>query len=198
MPDLNSALRRWYPCPPVPLAVLSLALLHAHGAAAQVSEFEAPMTLRRTPQLFENVTPTLRGQLPSFVEGDRISGRTDLETIVEGNASLRRGDTVIRADRLEYDTPDDTARATGHVYVNQAGNIYEGPELQLKVETFEGFFNSVRYRLLLNGAEDKKKVPDADPHLHTVGVALTIGVGLHQFDIGLSWVVHGVCSVAAE
>ena len=71
--------------------------------------------------------PAARGQLPSFVDGDRISGRPDLETVVEGNASLRRGDTVINADRLEYYQPDDLAKATGNVRVNQAGNVYEGP-----------------------------------------------------------------------
>ncbi len=139
--------------PPLPLAVLAVALLQAQGAWAQDSEFDAPLTLRHSPQLVETITPSLRGQLPSFVEGDRISGRTDLETVIEGNASLRRGDTVVRADRLEYDQPSDTARATGNVYINQAGNVYEGPLLQLKVESFEGFFDSVRYRLLVNGAE---------------------------------------------
>ena len=139
---------------PLPLAVLTLALLQAQGAWAQAEgEFDAPLTLRRTPQLAETVPPALRGQLPIFVEGDRLTGRPDIETVVEGHASLRRGDTVVRGDRLTYDQPDDTARATGNVYVNKAGSIYEGPELQLKVETFEGFFNNVRYRLLVNGAE---------------------------------------------
>ena len=155
MPDLTRAARRR--CrPPLPLAVLTLALLHAQGARAQQQaegEFDAPILLKRTPLLTETIPQALRGQLPSFVEGDRVSGRPDIETVIEGHASLRRGDTVIRADRLEYDPPSDTARATGNVYVNQAGNVYEGPQLQLKVETFEGFFNSVRYRLLVNGAE---------------------------------------------
>ena len=164
MPDLTRAARRR--CrPPLPLAVLTLALLHAHGARAQQAEgeFDAPILLKRTPLLTETIPQALRSQLPSFVEGDRMSGRPDIETVIEGHAVLRRGDTVIRADRLEYDAPGDTARATGNVYVNQGGNVYEGPQLQLKVETFEGFFNSVRYRLLLNGAEgDAERVDFID------------------------------------
>jgi LPS-assembly protein len=72
-----------------------------------------------------------------------------------GNAKLRRGDMVITADRLHYNQPDDRARATGNVHLNQAGNVYEGPELELKLETFEGFFNSVRYRFLANGGQGK-------------------------------------------
>src|SRR6476620_6352751 len=147
MPDLNGAAWR-RSRPPLPLAVLSLALLHAHSAWAQDADLDAPLVLKRTPQLTETITPEQRGQLPSFVYGDRISGRPDLETVVEGNATLRRGDTMIRADRLEYYQPEDLAKATGNVHVNQAGNVYEGPELQLRIETFEGFFNNVRYRFL--------------------------------------------------
>jgi LPS-assembly protein len=150
MPDLTRADRRR--CrPPLPLAVLTLALLQAHGASAQDAGLDAPITLKRTPQLLETIPKAQRGELPSFVDGDRISGRPDLETVVEGHASLRRGDTVIHADRLEYYQPEDLARATGNVRVNQAGNVYEGPELQLRLETFEGFFNNVRYRLLASG-----------------------------------------------
>ena len=150
MPDLNRAAWR-RSRPPLPLAVLSLALLHAHSAWAQEADLDAPLVLKRTPQLTETITPEQRGQLPSFVYGDRISGRPDLETVVEGNATLRRGDTMIRADRLEYYQPEDLAKATGNVHVNQAGNVYEGPELQLRLETFEGFFNNARYRFLTNG-----------------------------------------------
>jgi len=150
----------------LPLALLSLALLQAHGAWAQAGgDAQAPLVLKRTPMLAETIPQAERSQRPSIVEGDRVSGRPDLETTVEGNASLRRGDTVIHADRLEYYQPDDQAKATGNVRVNQAGNVYEGPELHLKVETFEGFFNSVRYRLLANGAHgdaDRVDFVDAD------------------------------------
>jgi LPS-assembly protein len=59
---------------------------------------------------------------------------------------------VIRADRLEYYQPDDLARARGNVHINRAGDVYEGPLLELKVEAFEGFFNQPRYRFLRNNA----------------------------------------------
>jgi LPS-assembly protein len=152
--------------PPLPLAILTLALWQAQGAFAQDAAWiDAPLQLRRTPQLVETIPTTERGLRPSFVDGDRISGRPDLETVVEGNASLRRGDTVIHADRLEYYQPDDLAKAQGNVRVNQGGNVYEGPELQLKVETFEGFFNNVRYQFLEtggNGNADRIDFVDAN------------------------------------
>ena len=165
MPDLNRAARRR--CrPPLPLALLSLALLHAQGAWAQGADLDGPLVLKRTPQLAETIPPLLRSQLPTFVDGDKISGRPDLETVVEGNATLRRGDLSLRADRLEYYQPDDRARATGNVHINQAGNEYEGPEVELKIETFEGFFNKVRYRFLETGGHgDAERIDFVDSNV---------------------------------
>ncbi len=120
----------------------------AQQAPDNDSAAQAPLELRSTPALPETLSKQSRGALPSLVNGDRITGRPDLDVVVEGNATLRKGDTFIRADRIEYNQPDDQARASGSVYINQAGNTYEGPELQLKLETFEGFFNKVSYRFL--------------------------------------------------
>jgi len=155
---------RWRGFPLPPMVLLSLLLLRAQAAPAQDTWTEAPMTLRRTPQLTETIPPTERGTRPSLVDGDRLSGRPDLEMVVEGNASLRRGDTRITADRLEYQPPGDLATATGNVHLNQAGNVYEGPELHLKVESFEGFFDHVRYTLLANGAHgEAERIDFVDP-----------------------------------
>ncbi|KTT14977.1 hypothetical protein NS331_21955, partial [Pseudacidovorax intermedius] len=141
--------------PPLPRALLTLALMGCQAAWAQSAPpltDEPPLVLRRSPRLAETIPQEERSLRPSIVQGERISGRPDLETTVEGDASLRRGDTVIRADRLTYDQPQDLATAEGGVRINQAGNVYEGPRLQLKLETFEGFFDNVRYRLLATGA----------------------------------------------
>jgi len=80
-----------------------------------------------------------------YLEGDRLSGHTDMDAQIEGNAHLRRGNTKVDADILTYYQPTDQARASGNVRVNQGGNVYEGPLLELKVETFEGFFLEPTY-----------------------------------------------------
>ena len=131
-----------------PVALVACAMLQTLPARAQ----ELGPVLKASPMLREDIPADVRGQLPTFVDGDRISGRTDLETVVEGEAHLRRGDTMIRADRLEYYQPDDLAKARGNVRINRAGNIFEGPLLELKVDAFEGFFNEPRYRFLRNNA----------------------------------------------
>jgi LPS-assembly protein len=113
---------------------------------------DAPLWLQLTPMLKDQLEPQTRSAAPTFVYGDRITGRADLETVVQGHAELRRRDIVIKADRLEYDQPTDVAKASGNVLVNRAGNVYEGPLLELRVDAFEGFFNQPTYHFLRNKA----------------------------------------------
>ena len=137
----------------IALAWCGLPLAHAQdGGAPPASGWDAAPVLRTSPLLQEKIPDAVRSQLPVFVRGDRVSGQTDLNAVIEGNAELRRGDTVIRADRLDYNVPDDLARAQGKVRINRAGNVYEGTALELRVDAFEGFFSDARYRFLANGA----------------------------------------------
>src|SRR4051812_21969790 len=119
---------------PTPLALVAFAMLHAGVARAQA---EPPLVLKPSPQLREDIPAATRNQLPTILSGRDVHGTPDLNAVVEGDAQLRRGDTVIDADRLEYYAPDDLAKAEGHVRINRAGNIFEGERLQLKVESFE-------------------------------------------------------------
>ena len=130
----------------VPLA----ALAQAGGGAAEPAE--APPALRSSPRLQEALPDDVRSQLPVFVRGDRVTGQPDIRATVEGNAELRRGDTVIHADEMEYDVADDRAKARGHVHINRAGNLYDGTLLDLRVDAFSGFFNDARYRFLETAA----------------------------------------------
>ncbi len=119
--------------------------LYAQGTAT-----EAPLVLRPSPVLQEQIAPSVRDALPVFVNGDRMFGRPDAQAVIEGAAVLRRGDMVIKADRLEYEQPKDLARASGQVRINRVGNVYEGPSLELKLDAFTGFFNEPRYFFLKN------------------------------------------------
>jgi LPS-assembly protein len=83
--------------------------------------------LKSTPMLAETPPDEKGVALPTFVFGDQISGRTDLETIIDGHAEVRRGKNAIRADRIEYYQPDDQVTSTGNVRINSAGNRFRGP-----------------------------------------------------------------------
>ena len=134
-----------------PLAA-SLVALFAAPAWAQATGPDEPIELRPSPAL----QPITRGEaarkLPIIVRAQSVTGRLDLDTLAEGNVEFRRGDTVIRADRLSYDQPEDLAIARGNVRISRDGNLYTGPELQLKVQRFEGFFANPTYYFSRNGA----------------------------------------------
>jgi len=144
------------------LATLGLAAAgpgHAQAIVESAGPF-APLMLKSSPLLAEGVSKAPGDEGPTFVFGDKISGRPDLETVIEGNAELRRGATSMRADRIEYYQPDDQLKSTGHVRINNAGNRFEGPELQLKLDRFEGFFTTPRYRFLQNGGNGQAERVD--------------------------------------
>jgi LPS-assembly protein len=120
------------------------------AAPAPQAADAAPARLKSSAMLAEQPPGGPGVELPTFVFGDRLSGRPSLETIIDGNAELRRGGSSIRADRLEYDQPSDLVKARGHVRVNSSGNLFNGPELEIKLDTFEGFFTRPDYRFLQN------------------------------------------------
>ena len=173
---MRHASRPFFILSPVSRAVSRLAVLATLGLAAAgpghaqapavvpdgaaSSAPSAPLALKSSPLLAEGVSKAPEDEGPTFVLGDTISGRPDLETVIEGNAELRRGATSMRADRIEYYQPDDQLKSTGNVRINNAGNRFEGPELQLKLDRFEGFFTTPRYRFLQNGGNGQAERVD--------------------------------------
>jgi len=90
--------------------------------------------------------------LPIVLQARTLRGQPDLETVAEGDVEFRRGGLVIRADRLAYDVPEDRAQAKGRVRIEREGVVYRGPELQLNVQRFEGFFVEPTFEFLTLGA----------------------------------------------
>jgi LPS-assembly protein len=152
---------------PVALAVRGLIALlalgaHTLGHTQSGDGDEAPrpgVSLRSSGMLLENLPEDARQQAPSFISGDRIEGQTDGITAVEGKGELRRHDMVIRADRLQLDQRTNEAQAKGNVLINRGGDRFEGPELQLNVETYQGTFTQPTFNLLKNeGKGDASRV----------------------------------------
>lgn len=116
---------------------------------------EAAQKLRATPMLAETPPSGPGNEVPTFVFGDSLSGRPNLETVIDGNAELRRGPTAIRADRIEYYQPDDTVKTRGNVRISNSGNQFRGDELQIRLDTFEGYFTRPDYSFLSNGGNGR-------------------------------------------
>jgi LPS-assembly protein len=75
-----------------------------------------------------------------LLQADSVKVRPDLDAVAEGGVEFRQSGLLLKADRLRYDSPTDTAVARGKVSILRDGMRYSGTELQLQVQRFEGFF----------------------------------------------------------
>jgi LPS-assembly protein len=158
------------PACPLPLnrLVLLVALACAHSAVwAQDAPPEAAVSLQASDKLQDAINPAQREQAPTFLFGERMSGHADQETVVEGQAEMRKPGTVVHADRLEYNNQTDRAQATGNVRINRGGNVFEGSKLDLEVDAFRGFFLEPRYEFLQNNAHGDASRADFLDNQHT-------------------------------
>ena len=146
---------------PIALAV-ALLLAACPPAQAQSSPdnaaAEPPVLLRTTPRLVERLPSN--SAPPAFISGDRMSGRPDLETVIDGNAELRRPGLSARADHLRYDQTTDVVTVQGNVRANEQGNLYRAPQGQLQADAFEGVFLHPSYEMLINGGHGQAERVD--------------------------------------
>ena len=151
------------------------------------------MVLKGSPMLAEKLPTDTSSTPPTFVFGDRVSGRTDLETIIDGNAEVRRGKNAIRADRIEYYQPIDQLISRGNVRINSGGNVFKGPELQLKIDLFEGYFLSPSYRFLSGGGNGTAERIDFidDQRLVARGATFTTCERSDEASWEPAWVLSG-------
>ena len=112
-------------------------LARAHEASPEIDAPPASPSLMNSPAQKDWV----------YLIGDTLSGNANKETEVEGNAQLRKSDTVISADHLRYEQSTDRLRASGKVVIERNERVYTGSHLDLDVGRFEGFFTDITYSL---------------------------------------------------
>jgi LPS-assembly protein len=91
--------------------------------------------------------PTSGDELPAFVIADRLEGTAETELRAIGNAELRKGNTTLFADRIEYLVPTDEAEATGNVRLRMGEDEMSGPRLRLRLNDTTGIFESPTFQL---------------------------------------------------
>ncbi|HEX5388396.1 MAG TPA: LPS-assembly protein LptD [Burkholderiaceae bacterium] len=126
----------------------AVAMLLSAPAHAQDTMGEPPLVLQPSWRLLERLPPDAQSLAPSFVSAQQMSSSGDGVTHLEGDAVLRRHDTVVRGDRLSYDENNERLTASGRVRIVRDGNVYEGPELELKLDDNTGFFLQPTFSLL--------------------------------------------------
>ncbi|WP_230945447.1 LPS-assembly protein LptD [Burkholderia pseudomultivorans] len=120
------------------------------GAAAQPDRLDDAWGLRIASQLVEH--PLAAGQVATtFGIGTAMSGTANQDLSLRGNAELRRGTSVVKADAIHYDVDTDTADAYGHVRIVHDGNAFAGPDAHLQVGSVAGTMTAPHYRFNLTG-----------------------------------------------
>ena len=74
----------------------------------------------------------------AYVRAQRIGGEVEERLVLEGNAEIRRGGTVLRADRVDYTVATDELEASGNVRLFREGVAVFGPSLALKIDARTG------------------------------------------------------------
>lgn len=122
---------------------ISLAVLCALPLAAGAQQ---GLKLKTQPELIP-IAPTLKEELPVFLEADRLQGHQDREIEAQGNARLRRRGQAIHAEWLRYDKPQDEVSAEGNVRIERGPDVLEGTRLRYNLGTDRGFLDEPRYTL---------------------------------------------------
>ena len=142
---------------------MPLALLVCLGAWPCLTWAQAQgLVLRSSPRLQESLSPAERTQGRTQVEAQHMSVRPDLDARLDGAVVLRRPGLVVRADELRYDQSTEHMDAQGHVHVNRQGHVFEGPTLELQLDSFQGQIETPRFRLASGGHGDARQIEFID------------------------------------
>jgi LPS-assembly protein len=139
------------------LTLCGMLLWHVGGFAQfkvtqAASETETRgVILQNSTRLEEKLSDADRRKSPVHVSGQGIKARSDLDLLIQGDAIIRKQGLIIRSDRIEYDQANDTLKAEGSVRITREGNLFEGPSLNLQLDTFQGKFLQPQFQLLKGG-----------------------------------------------
>ncbi|MFM7532186.1 MAG: LPS-assembly protein LptD [Rubrivivax sp.] len=97
---------------------------------------------------------------PVVVRARELQSQPEREVVASGEVELRRADLTLRADRLRYDTAQELAQASGSVQLVREGALISGPQAQLQVQRFEGWFLEPEFEFLRTGARGQAERVD--------------------------------------
>jgi len=108
----------------------------------------------------------------TYARAQRMSGEVDERIVLEGEAEVRRGGTVLRGDRIDYSVPDDEVTVTGQARIFRDGAVVTGPSLKLRVDAQTGSMPDASFSYAQQGGrgrcalieflgEDKTRLTDA-------------------------------------
>ncbi len=131
------------------LLVFAWAVSATNGLALSLDESPvAPAGVPGTASTGKDLAPDgSKNTPPVFGEARQIDGRTDRDLSLVGDAVVRRDGLVIRGDRITYYEAEDEIFVVGNARLVRDGNVFEGKELKLKLDTSEGVFTNPQFSL---------------------------------------------------
>jgi LPS-assembly protein len=157
LPDFHRQIRA--------LPWLVMGIFSGHATAQTTPSTSAPpLVLRSSSLLQEKISEDTLSQVPTFVQSDKLNEQANFLTTLDGQVVLRRGELLLKANQVDYDQTADLAKARGNVYINRGGMVYQGPELNLHLDSFEGFFTEPTFQMKKNKAYGSaKRIDFIDP-----------------------------------
>ena len=86
----------------------------------------------------------------------------EVDQMLDENPFLERSEEEAPMEAFGLDQTDTRVRSRGNVRISSAGNQFAGPELELRLDTFEGFFTQPRFRFLSGGNGQASRVDFID------------------------------------
>lgn len=145
------------------LIVSSIATVHAQGSGTAGTAVAPPAdatTAARAPLLVPGlkVSPALGRittpdkQMPAFLEAKEMRGDGQSSVVMQGNASVRRQDAVIKANIIEYNKNVGVMDAQGNARLIRDGNIVSGPSITYNTENGTASVDQPNFWLESGGA----------------------------------------------
>jgi LPS-assembly protein len=113
--------------------------------------------LRLSLILKELVDPVWAKEAPVFLFAKELRAEQDEHASFSGDVEFRRVNVILKSNKLEYFQSQDRIVSAGKVRFNQLGNVFEGRDLDLKVEKLEGVMYDASFSILRTSGQGKAK-----------------------------------------
>ena len=141
------------------------AILLVFGLASTAQAQTAPAASAETGALI--VSPKLRlhtqlgeDEMTSFLVADKMETDEDGKVILTGNAEVRRIDSVVKGDHIDYQRETGQVNVRGNGLIMREGNIVRGPELSYNVDAETGEVNDPNFWLGADGGSGTAEKAD--------------------------------------
>ncbi|WP_426175196.1 LPS-assembly protein LptD [Massilia sp. TWR1-2-2] len=123
----------------------------AYALTALVTVTSGPLHAQNAPKREQVDDPNA----PVILRAEEITGRPDREVNLERDVELIKGATRMTARSACYKVVDDVVTAKGDINMWRFGDRYKGDQLELNLDSGQGWVLHPEYRMQLNNAQGK-------------------------------------------